>query len=171
MTDSFRQITPETIGDNVFQLVGDDWMLISAGSSKACNVMTASWGGMGVLWNKKVCFVFIRPTRYTYEFMEKNNHFTLNFLDEEYRDVLNFCGTNSGRELDKVEKCELTPSETVNKAIYFQESRLVIECKKIYFQDLAPQQFLTEDIDSFYPQKDYHRLYIGEIANVLEKIA
>lgn len=166
----FRNIEPKDIPDNVFQLIGQDWMLITAGNKEKCNTMTASWGGMGELWNKRVCYIFLRPERYTKEFMEKSNYFTLNFFEEEQREILTFCGTNSGRDIDKLEKCELTPVETANKTVYFAESRLVMECKKIYYQDLDHKNFLAEYIEELYPKKDYHRMYIGEIVNVLEKV-
>jgi len=167
---NFRNIEPKDIPDNVFQLISQDWFLIAAGDKTKCNMMTASWGGLGELWNKKVCYIFVRPERYTREFIENNSHFTLNFFEEEQREALTFCGTNSGRDIDKIEKCELTPIETANKTIYFKESRLVIECKKIYSQDIDPKNFLSDDIHEMYPKKDYHRMYIGEIVNVLDKV-
>lgn len=165
----FRSITPDILPDNVFQMIGDDWCLVTAGTKEKCNTMTISWGGLGVLWNKNVCYVFIRPTRHTFPLMEKHEYFTLGFFEEEKKDILQFCGTNSGKDVNKIEKCELTLMETTNKAVYFQESRLVLECKKLYTQDIDPAKFLAADINVFYPQKDYHRLYIAEIVNVLEK--
>ena len=116
---------------------------------------------MGVLWNKNVCFCVIRPTRYTYEFMEKSDNFTLCFFTEKYRDVLNFFGTHSGRDVDKIEKTGLTTLEGSNGIVFFDEARLVIETSKIYFLD--------DSIDGNYPKKDYHRMYMGEIDRVLKK--
>ena len=87
MESKLTKISEEELKDNVFRLVGADWMLITAGDVNAYNTMTASWGAMGVLWNKNVCFCFIRPTRHTRLFVEKNKMFTLSFFDEKYADI------------------------------------------------------------------------------------
>lgn len=165
----FKSIKPETIGDNVFRLIGSDWMLITAGDKKSFNTMTASWGGLGVLWNKNVSTIFVRPQRYTHEFLERAGTYTLSFFDETYRGVLNFCGAKSGREVDKVKETGLTPAQTPGGSPCFAEARLVIECRKIYFQDLNPANFLDPKIDANYPIRDYHRMYIGEIIACLAK--
>ena len=167
MSNLFTQIEPVQIGDNVFKLIADDWMLITAGTAKSFNTMTASWGGLGELWNKKVCFVFVRPTRYTYEFMESSSHFTLCFFEEKYRSLLDFCGNNSGRDVDKMAWTGLTPVERPSGAIYFNEARLVFECRNIYYQDITPEKFLDPKLDLNYPKKDYHRMYVGEIVACL----
>jgi flavin reductase (DIM6/NTAB) family NADH-FMN oxidoreductase RutF len=169
MIDDFESLEPLEVEDNVFKLIGQDWMLITAGSVDSFNTMTASWGGLGVLWNKNVCFCVVRPTRYTYNFMEKSNYFTLSFFEEKYRDVLNFFGTHSGRNVNKIEKTGLTPQKGSKGVPFFDEARLVIEARKIYFQDINPGNFLDDSIDDNYPEKDYHRLYIGEIIRVLKK--
>lgn len=163
MNNKLRLIGPETISENPFQLIGSDWMLITAGNLQKFNTMTASWGGMGILWNKKVCFCVVRPSRYTYNFMEEAKNFTLSFYEEKYRKALSFCGSKSGRDVDKVAATGLTPEEGSDGTIYFQEARLVMECKKIYYQDLEPGNFLDESIEKNYNGKDYHRLYVGEI--------
>jgi len=168
MIDDFEILDPLKIDDNVFKLLDRDWMLITAGSMDSFNTMTASWGGMGVLWNKNVCFCVVRPTRYTYNFMEKSDYFTLSFFTEKYRSVLNFCGTHSGRDVNKIEKTGLTPLEGNNGVVFFDEARLVIEARKIYFQDLNPENFLDDSIDENYPEKDYHRMYLDEIIRVLK---
>ncbi len=170
MNAGFKNMQPEDIHENVFELIGDDWMLITAGPPEDFNTMTASWGGMGVLWNKEVCFCVIRPGRYTYQFMEKNDTFTLSFFAEDYRKSLEICGTKSGRDIDKAKEAGLTPVPgSLPATTTFAEARLVIECKKIYYQDIDPSNFLDPGIDNNYPQKDYHRMYVGEIANCLVK--
>ena len=93
MSKSLVPIDPFLVKDNVFKLIGDDWMLITAGDIESYNIMTASWGTMGELWHKKICICFVRPTRYTFEFMNKADLFTLSFYDDKYREILNFCGT------------------------------------------------------------------------------
>jgi len=169
MTSEFKVINPDLIVDNTFELIRDDWMLITAGNAESFNTMTASWGAFGELWNKKVCFCFVRPTRHTYGFMEKADTFTLTFFDEKYRDVLKFCGTKSGRDVDKVALTGLSPITTESGSIYFAEARLVLECRKIYFQDLDPEHFIESGIHDEYPEKDYHRMYIGEVISCLSR--
>lgn len=165
---NFKEIKPEEIKGNPFKLIGKDWMLITAGTRDSFNTMTGAWGGLGILWEKKVCFCVIRPTRYTYEFMEKADTYTLAFLEEQYRDVLTYCGTKSGRDVNKVAETGLTPVFS-HGSVYFAEARLVMVCKKIYYQDITPDRFLDSKIDEFYPLKDYHRMYVGEIISCLRR--
>lgn len=169
MKEEFKTIEARKIVDNPFKLIGDDWMLITAGTPTRFNMMTASWGGVGVLWGKEVCFCFIRPERYTYDFMEEAQTFTLTFFEEKYRDILELCGTKSGRDLDKVAATGLTVVSGAGEGIYFAEARLVLECKKLYYQDLNPEYFLDADIRRHYSVDGYHRLYIGEILRCLSK--
>lgn len=166
--DNFKEIDPQNISDNPFKLIGKDWMLITAGTPESFNSMTASWGGLGFLWEKNICFCLVRPVRHTYNFMEKAENFTLSFFEEKHRDILKFCGSRSGRDVNKVAETGLTPV-TGDGTIYFSEARLVLECRKIYFQDIDPRHFLSKDIEGFYPQKDYHRIYLGEIKRCLVK--
>ena len=166
----FKRTDPKTLNQNVFSAIGTQWMLITAGTGAHCNTMTASWGGLGVLWGKNVATVYIRPQRYTYEFMENSGWFTLSFFGEEYRKALNLCGSRSGRDMDKIAACGFTVASGAGGAPYFAEAELVLVCKKLYWQDLDPAHFLDPDIDrANYPGRDYHRMYIGEIAEALVK--
>jgi flavin reductase (DIM6/NTAB) family NADH-FMN oxidoreductase RutF len=162
----FMETKPELLTDNPFKLIGSDWMLITAGTPESFNSMTASWGGLGILWERKVATCFIRPTRYTYEFTERSPHFTLSFFEEKYRKALTYCGTHSGKDTDKVREAGLTPVKD-GGFVYFSEARLVLACRKIYAQDLDPRLFLDPKIGGMYPQKDYHRMYVGEIEKCL----
>ena len=163
----FRTIEPEQIKDNPFKLVGADWMLITAGPPEAYNTMTGGWGGVGVLWRKNVCWCVIRPVRYTYEFMERADSFTLCFFDDSLKPALELCGTKSGRDIDKAAAAGLTPIPgELAGTTCFAEARMVIELRKIYFHDLDPAHFLDPSIDDNYPQRDYHRMYFGEVVNV-----
>ena len=164
--NAFKEIDPEEITDNPFKLIGKDWMLITAARKELFNTMTGAWGGLGILWGKKVCFCVVRPTRHTYGFMEKADIYTLTFLEEQYRDILTYCGTKSGRDVNKVAETGLTPAFS-HDAVYFAEARLVLVCKKIYYQDLMADHFLDPAINEFYPLKDYHRMYVGEITACL----
>ncbi len=166
MDNTFRIMKPSDLTDNVFKLIGQDWMLITSGTPDSFNMMTASWGGMGVLWRKNVCFVVVRPIRYTYEFMEKNDNFSLCFFSDEWKNALNICGKKSGRDIDKVKETGLKPFAGINNTIGFEQARLIIECKKLYFHDLEPKQFIDPTIENNYPNKDYHRMYVGEILSV-----
>jgi flavin reductase (DIM6/NTAB) family NADH-FMN oxidoreductase RutF len=161
-----KEIAPEAITDNTFKLIGKDWMLVTAGTEASFNTMTAAWGGLGILWEKKICFCVIRPTRYTYGFMEKSEGFTLSFFEERYRDALTYCGTKSGKDVNKISQTGLTPVFD-NGAVYFSEARLVMVCRKIYTQDMVPDNFLDPRLAAFYPQKDYHRMYVREIRRCL----
>ncbi len=164
----FKEIKISSLKFNPFELIGKEWMLITAGNKDKFNTMTASWGFMGYLWERNVVATFIRPTRYTYQFAEEFDEFTLSFFDKKYKDALTLCGTVSGREKNKVKEAGLNPVFDENYT-YFKEARLVFCCKKIYFQDLNEKNFLLPEINKFYPEKDYHRIYIGEIKKVLIK--
>jgi len=165
----FHKISPNDITGNIFDMVGNKWMLITAGNEEKLNTMTASWGTAGVLWGKPVTFCFVRPNRYTYGFMEAGEYYTLSFYGEKQRDALRLCGTKSGRDMDKVAAAGLTPAFADCGAPYFEEAELVLVCRKIYIDDFKPELFCDPEIERNYPGKDYHRIYVGEILEVLEK--
>ena len=165
-----EQADVRTLEDNVFSLIGEDWMLITAGTAERCNTMTASWGGLGVLWGKNVATCYVRPQRYTREFLERENYFTLSFFGPEHRRELSLCGSKSGRDVDKVKECIFTVRKAQCGATYFDQARLVLVCRKLYWQDMDPAHFLDGEIDRrWYPEKDYHRIYIGEIVEALKR--
>lgn len=166
MDKELKAIKVNELTDNVFSLIGKDWMLITSGTVDNYNTMTASWGGMGYLWNKNVCFIFVRPSRYTYEFMEQNDTFSLNFFTDEWRNALTICGKKSGRDIDKAKETGLKPIPGNNQTTSFEQARLIIECKKLYFQDIIPEQFLDPSLEKNYNGGDYHRMYVGEILSV-----
>ncbi len=166
---AFQIIDPKAMTANPFALIGDQWMLVTAGKPGKVNTMTASWGGLGVLWGRPVATIYIRPSRYTYGFLEQEGVFTLSFLPESQREALRLCGSKSGRDIDKVKACGFTPIEDETGAVYFEQAELVLVCKKLYYQDILPEHFLDPSIAKDYPNGDYHRLYIGEILRVLEK--
>ncbi len=165
MENLFQKINAKKLDFNAFELLDDAWMLVTAGVKNNCNTMTASWGGFGILWNKTVAYVFIRPTRYTFQFSEKYEGMTLSFFTEHYREELKFCGAHSGKDIEKIHKCGFTKFETASGAIGFSEAWLILECKKLSYQDINPENFLDMKINNNYPKKDYHRMYICEITN------
>ena len=165
----FTSISPKEIQGNVFSMLDDQWMLITAGTASRCNTMTASWGGMGVMWGKPVAVCGIRPQRYTREFVDAQDYFTLSFFAEEYRQALSLCGSKSGREIDKVQACGFTVAQGEGGAPYFEQARLVLVCRKLYRRDLEPACFVDRQPDeAWYPNKDYHTMYVGEIVQVLQ---
>lgn len=164
----FSEINPKDFTDNAIKLIGLDWMLIAAGDVKNYNMMTASWGGLGMLWHKPVCFIFVRPSRYTFDFLEEKELFSLNFFTDNYRSILNFCGSNSGRDVNKMKAVTLTPVEK-NDFVFFDESRLVLLCNTLYFHDINPDHLLPLLTAKVYKNGDFHRLYIGEILTCLQK--
>lgn len=160
---SFKKITPYDISDNVFTSIGKNWMLITAGNKTTSNCMTASWGGFGVLWNKPVVYIFVRPHRFTNEFIDKEDYFTINFFEDSYKNVLTICGKQSGRDINKAAYCGLQEFETTHKSIGYKNARMIIECKKIYAQQLSENYFIDISNLTHYPSKDYHIMYVGEI--------
>ncbi len=162
---NYTQIESAEIKDNLIRLIASDWMLVTAGTREKFNTMTANWGGTGYLWNKNVVFVFVRPERYTYGFIESAEGFTLTFFDEKYRDALNLCGAKSGRDCDKVAETGFTPHFTGLGYPAFTEARLVLECRKLYATQLERGHFLDpEPLRSHYNTKyGLHKMYIAEI--------
>lgn len=164
----FHEVNPLELSCNPFQMIGKDWALVTAGDETGYNTMTVSWGNMGIMWNKNIVTVFIRPQRYTKEFLDRFDSFTLSFYEESFREALKLCGSKSGRDLDKIKAAGLTPVHE-NGTTYFEEARLVLECKKIYLDKIRPEGFLDPSIQKNYPENDYHLIYMGEITRVLQK--
>lgn len=164
-----KEITCEALNENMFKMIGKDWMLISAEKDGKTNTMTASWGGAGVLWNKNVAYIFIRPQRYTKEFIDSSDRLSICVLPEKYRKELSYLGRVSGRDEDKISNAGLNVKKYDNVP-YFEEARLTFICKKLYAQELKEDCFIETDlIDKCYSQKDYHTMYVVEIEKILEK--
>ena len=174
----FKNIEAREIPGNVIEMIADQWMLITVGNKELYNTMTAAWGDIGNIWGKPVSTCYIHPDRYTFEFIEKESYYTLCFFDEEYRQALRFCGSNSGRdykEKNKAEEAGLTPAYTENGTTYFKEAYLVLECKKLYSDQFKAEGFATEIVtenakgekSTYNERETYHKFYIGEIVNCL----
>jgi flavin reductase (DIM6/NTAB) family NADH-FMN oxidoreductase RutF len=168
MEKLLNRINIKSLPDNLFKLLDNDWMLVTAGNLDSYNTMTASWGSFGILWNKPIANCFIRPSRYTLEFINKSDFFTLSFFEHKYHDALNYCGSHSGKNTDKALHTGLTPVVSEHGSIYFSQARIVLECKKLYVDKLNPDNFVqTSLIKDIYPQHDFHHIFIGEIKNCL----
>lgn len=166
---SFIEINQTELNENVFSMIGKKWMLVTAGDESKVNTMTASWGGLGIMWGKPVAFVFIRPQRYTKEFIDKTDTMSLSFYGDDYRKMLNYMGTVSGRDEDKIEKMGL---KTVfyDNTPYFEEADTVLIVKKMYVQELDKSCVTdTEICSKWYPDEDYHTMYVCEIEKILKK--
>lgn len=168
---TWNRIPADKLPDNPVNLIGKQWMLVCAGKPECFNMLTASWGAMGFIWNKPAAFITIRDTRYTYQFLEREEGFTLSFFGEEFRHALSVCGSISGRDKNKVAESGLTPTTTPNGLVAFKEARMVFECKKMYSQMMHPQNFEPECrenmLKSWYTKDPaFHKLFIAEIENI-----
>lgn len=166
----YKEITPEHISENVFELIGKRWMFITAGGEAKCNTMTASWGGMGVLWGKPVATVYIRPQRYTNEFVEANDRLTISFVPEQFRKALAYCGAHSGREGDKISAAGLNSAVTQDGVPYIAQADMVLQCRKMYVDKLDGAKFINQNVvEQWYPEKDFHYIYVCEIEHIYVK--
>ena len=164
----FKEVSSSNLRINPSRTFRDRWFLLTAGDEEQYNMMTVSWGSLGVMWGKDVFTAVVRPSRHTYKFMENSDYFTASIFAEEYRDKLTFCGRNSGRDVDKAAETGFTPIFRKD-GIIFDESELVFICKKIYTTDIVPDGFVGMDFNEAYPNGDIHRAYIGEITSVLKR--
>ena len=162
-------IEPGALRITICRAWNDDWFLLTSGKlpDGSYNTMTVAWGSIGVMWSRPFAMAVVRPTRYTYEFMERNPDFTLSMLGQEYHDALMLCGTRSGREMDKVAESGLTPvaGRRVGSPA-FDEALLIVECRTIYRDWIRPEGFMDPSLDDNYSAGDYHRVYYGEIVHV-----
>ena len=166
---SFKEIKPEELQKNPFTMIGKEWLLVTAEKDGKVNTMTASWGGMGVMWGKNTAFIVLRPQRYTKEFVDSTETFSLSILDESFRKTYGYLGSVSGRDEDKIAKSGLTIAHE-GATPYFEEAGTVLVCRKLYAQEYQPECFLDTDTEQkWYPDKDYHTMYIAEIIEVLAR--
>ena len=163
-----KEITLNELSFNPWDKISKEWFLLTSGDENGYNTMTASWGGLGVLWNKNVVFAFVRPQRFTFEFMNDNDYFSCSFFKEEHRKTLAYCGKFSGRDVDKAKECNITPNFSQD-APYFDEAETVIICKKLYVQQMNESSIIDESIKANYNGDDYHHVFVGEIVKVLKK--
>lgn len=166
MITIFKTINPKNIKDNLIKCFSEEWALITAGNNENYNMMTASWGFAGEMWGEDSIAVVVRPQRYTMEFIDKNDYFTVSFYGDR-KDVHKICGSKSGRDINKTTETGLTPLSN-NKYVYFKEARMVLVIKKQFVQLLSPDGFIDKSIiDKWYPENDFHYMIIGKIEKVL----
>lgn len=156
------ELDPRSLRENPFSLLADEWALLSSGDLKSHNALTVAWGGLGHLWNRDVAFAFVRPTRHTYGFLEERAAFSLNFFGGERREALALCGRLSGRDGDKEARAGLVALDAGGWTAY-EGVRLCLRCRVLHSQDLDPARFLDAGIAASYPERDYHRMYVGAV--------
>lgn len=163
---TFQPYPIDMLDINPFTKLSKEWALVTAGDKEKSNTMTVSWGGTGVLWGKNVVFIFIRESRYTKDFIDNGEFFSLSFLSEKYRDALKYCGAHSGRSEDKWSKAGLTPV-TRHGIPYPDEANLVFLCRKMAAVPIEEASFTDKAImHQWYGDHDMHTMYVGEIIEV-----
>lgn len=172
---SLKEINIEELNLNPMMMIGGEWWLISAGNEDGFNSMTASWGHLGSLWERKggrahmglpTAIVYLRPQRYTKEYMDKEELFTLSVFDKQYKRALGYMGSHSGRDGDKAQKAGITPLFQDGTVMY-EEAKMIFVCRKIYHAPLLESGFEDQSlIENNYPKKDFHEMYVGEILKV-----
>ncbi len=163
---NFVEVQPGTLSMNPFTLIGKEWMLIAAGKEGKVNAMTASWGGLGVLWAKNVAFIFVRDSRYTKEFIDGAESFSITVFGEEHRGMLGYMGRVSGRDEDKIATAGLTV-RMEGDTPWFEEARMVLVCKKLSITPIGAEDLLVPELTQHYTTQDYHKMYVGEITRIL----
>lgn len=161
----FKEISAKEIDTNLIKAISEEWMLVAAGDKDKFNMMTASWGFAGEMWGNDCMAAVIRPQRYTMEFINNSDYFTLSFYGDN-KDIHKICGSKSGRDTDKVKLTGLTPVFSDN-TVYFEEARLVIVCKKQYVQQMKEECFTDKEPLRWY-KNDLHYMVIGKIEKVLK---
>ncbi len=164
---AFKHISPLEIQENAGKIIGKDYMLVTAGTKDKSNCLTASWGGLGFMWNKPVACIVIRPQRYTKEFIDREEYFTLSFFEDSFKPMFAICGSKSGRDIDKIKECNLTPFETTNGSIAYEQARLILECRKLYAAPFCTESFIDKSMLVNYKDGDFHVQYIAEITDCL----
>ena len=169
-SDQWQEIKPQNIDVNAVKLFANDWMLLSAGNDTSMNMMTIAWGALGELWGKPIVTVYVSTDRYTYKFLEDNEYFIVTAFPEQFRDKLQYLGSVSGRDEDKVKGSGLTPEFTNLGNPIYKEANLAIECKKIYAEQFKKELMPLEQRQWYDEKKQgVHVMYIGEIVNVWKK--
>ena len=163
---TLKQIDPTKIDDKFIDMIGNEWMLITSGNMDSFNMMTASWGFLGYMWGLPAATCFLRPTRYTKEWVDRTHSFTISFFPDKYKKILTTLGSKSGREIDKMHESGLTPIQLPTGDVTYKEATLTLVCRVMYHQTLDAKGFIdTTVMPKWYPlgATDLHTMYIGQI--------
>ena len=164
-----KEIDIRNFDKSAVKMISDEWALLTAGDENGWNTMTVSWGGIGEVWGKDAVFVFVRPQRYTKEFIDKEGRFTLSFFGGEYKKEMGFCGKYSGRDYDKAKETGLNPV-FAEDTVYIEQAECVIVCKTMYVGEFDKDKFVDKKIiEDCYENNDFHAVYVAEIEKVLVK--
>lgn len=167
---TFQSYPMDLLELDPFTKIGTEWMAVTAGDEEKVNTMTASWGTLGVLWGKNVVSIFIRDSRYTKEFIDKQDTFSLTFFDQENKPALKYFGAVSGRIEDKISNAKMHIDRAKDGTPYIDEGNLVFICRKMSATKISPEQFIDSSIDgTWYKDGDYHTMYIGEVTEILAR--
>jgi flavin reductase (DIM6/NTAB) family NADH-FMN oxidoreductase RutF len=167
--NEFQILDTAQWSENIFTLIKKEWFILNSGTLADCNPMTACFGDFGVFWDKNTFTCYVRPSRFSYGLMNTYDHYCICFFEASWREQLNLCGRVSGREQNKAQACGWTPVVTDSGAVYYQEARMVLECRKFWQHDLKPGEFLDAKLKGSYPNGDLHRVFVGEILTILKK--
>lgn len=168
--NGYTKIAPQDIEGNIIRNLEENWMLITAGDPESYNTMTASWGGLGEIWSTPVSFITVRNTRFTYQFLQNNDIYTLTFFGGKEKEAMGYLGSHSGRDGDKIAQTGLTPMETPLGSMSFEQATMILECRKLYEKELDPKSIFDDQIAADYLKNDErHILFFGEIVNVWVK--
>ena len=163
-------VAPEDFDQSVFRLIGKEWMLVTAKNQEGkVNTMTASWGGLGVMWGKNVAVTVLRPQRYTKEFIDQSESFTLSFYDDTFKKDLSYLGSVSGRDEDKIKEAGVHVAYH-DGVPYIDEGKEILLCRVMSETPITQDEFKDEKIDAaWYADQDYHKMYIAEITDILAR--
>ena len=152
---------------NIFSAFNDDWALLTAGTKDGFNTMAISWGGLGTLWSRPVATVYVKPIRYTHDFMDGGEYFTVSFFDKKYQRDIAYLGSHSGRDGDKLARTALTP-KYLESAVTFEEAKTVLLCRKIYSQELELERIPADAVSDYYTEEAPHTMYVGEVVDIIK---
>ena len=151
---------------DILSVFDKKWALLTAGDSESFNTMTISWGGLGTIWGKPVATVYVRTSRYTHDFMDANEFFTVSFYPEECRQILGVLGSKSGRDMDKMKESGLTPVQA-GGSMSFKEAEVTLVCRKLFRQPLDVANMPEDVAKAMYEGQAPHDMYIGEIVDII----
>ena len=150
----------------IFSQFDKKWALLTAGNESDFNTMTISWGGLGTIWNKPVATVYVRTSRYTHDYMDANEYFTISYFPEEYKKILGVLGAKSGRDMDKMHDSGLTPIKA-GESVSFKEAEVTLVCRKLFRQKLEESNMPADIAKQMYEGQASHDMYIGEVVEIL----